>query len=139
MLCSRVDKSGRNLIHSAACSGDLSTLKILTTASLGGLKDADGPDCTGTTPSQYAQWRLVDNEQWSNLVIEPRDRDPLEWYDAFKALLASCSKIPEEPSVLDPYSHKSLDQVLTELGSDEEDDHEIEGDQAWEDARERPE
>lgn len=134
LLCSRVDKNGRSFIHLAACLGDLSTLKILQTAKLGGLKDANGGDCTGRTPLDYAQWRLMDNEQWSNLVIEPRDSDLLEWYDAFKALLASCSGKPEESSIRDSYPHSSLHEVLAELASnDEEDDHDEYSDQAWED------
>lgn len=139
LLCSRVDKSGRSFIHLAACLGDLSTLRILqTAANLGGLKDANGGDYTGKTPLDYAQWRLMDNEQWSNLVIEPRDSDLLEWYDAFKALLASCSGKPEESFVRDSYPYSSLHEVLAELGSDEEEeDREGDSDQAWEDAQEQ--
>ena len=137
LLCSRTDENGRSVIHLAACLGDLSTLRILQTASLGGLKDLNGGDCTGRTPLDYAHWRLMDNEQWSNLVIEPRDQDVLEWYDAFKAVLARCSEKPEEPPVRDYYAHSSLHRVLAELGSDEEEDREENSDQVWEDALER--
>lgn len=139
LLCARADKSGRSFIHLAACLGDLSTLRILQRANLRGLEDANGGDYTGRTPLEYAQWRLMDNEQWSNLVIEPRDSDPLEWYDAFKALLVSCSEQPEEPFVEDSYPHLSLDEVLAKLGSDEEEEEEEEedceedSDGAWED------
>lgn len=62
LLCSRADKNRRNLLHFAACLGDLCTMKILQAANLGGLEGADNVDCTGTTPLQYAQWRLMKNE-----------------------------------------------------------------------------
>lgn len=62
LLCSRADKMGRSFVYLTACLGDLPTLRILQTANLGDLKDANGGDCTGRTPLEYAQWRLMDNE-----------------------------------------------------------------------------
>lgn len=79
-------------------------------------------DCTGTIPTQHAQWRLMNNERWSNVVIEPRDIDPREWYRAFETLMASCWGTPEEAPVQDPVSPSSLYNLLAELGSDDEED-----------------
>ena len=136
--CAVVDNYERNVIHFAACLGDICTLRILTATNLKGLY-IDDKDNSGVAGIQYAQWRLLHHEEWSNSVVEPRDRDPLEWYLAFRKFndsirYNSTNEISDRSPDEDPYTWDSLQRDLSglNLSDDEEDDSEDQ----WADALE---
>ena len=82
--CTIMDSFDRSLVHFAACLGDICTLRVLVGANLKGLF-AENLDNTGVTGIQYAQWRFLHNEEWAHSLVEPRDKNPLEWYLAFRS------------------------------------------------------
>ena len=81
-------EDGSTAIILAAKFSDLETLKILKAANLSNI-DLDAVDADGDTALDIARWRRDDNEDWANCMIEPRDEDPEEWYEAFKELINS--------------------------------------------------
>ena len=142
LQCNLRDNFERSVVHFAACLGDICTLKILTACHLKGLF-ADDRDDTGVTGIQYAQWRLLHNEEWSNSVVEPQDPDPWAWYDTFTELnmrirRRTTGQMTEQSADEDPHSWESLEKDLAGLGlsEDEEITHELESEDEWDDALE---
>ncbi|MCJ1456731.1 hypothetical protein MMC28_007095 [Mycoblastus sanguinarius] len=134
--------NGRNLIHFAACLGDVCTLNILQAASLQGLH-VGSMDHTGVTGYEYALWRLIRNEDWSDSVVEPCDPDPKEWYIAFRALMDSikdgASDVQERSFEHDCGSWEALNMQLADLNScEDESDEEEDGQEIWADLPELP-
>lgn len=77
---------GSTFIHSAACYGDVETLRILKSAHTGNVSMAE-VNYKGLTAQQIAEWRRDDNEDWSNSTFQPRDTNVLEWYTAFEEFM----------------------------------------------------
>ena len=93
------------------------------------------------TGIQYAQWRLLHNEEWSNAVVEPQDPNPWAWYDTFTELnmrirRGTTGQMTEQSADEDPHSWKSLEKDLAglDLSEDEENTHELESEDEWDDA-----
>ena len=142
LQCNIRDNFERSVVHFAACLGDICTLKILTASHLKGLF-ADDRDDTGVTGIQYAQWRLLHNEEWSNSVVEPQDPNPWAWYDAFTELnmrirRRSTGQMAEQSADEDPHSWETLEKDLADLdlSDDDENTHELDSEDEWDDALE---
>ena len=142
LQCNLRDNFERSVVHFAACLGDVCTLRILTASHLKGLF-ADDRDNTGVTGIQYAQWRLLHNEEWSNSVVEPQDPDPWAWYDAFTELNTrirrrTIGQMAEQLADEDPHSWESLEKDLAalDLSEDDENTHELDSEDEWDDALE---
>ena len=138
------DNFDRTILHFAACLGDTPTLKILTAANLKGVF-ADEKDSSGVTAMQYAQWRLLSNEEWSNSVLEARDLDPFAWYLTFRELIikvrgSMADEVLEQSAEDYPYTWESLNRDLATLDTSEEDisSEESDSEDEWEDASEVP-
>ena len=82
-----VDLSENTVLHDAALSGDLQTLKILKLSE--GLNDIDvtARDGNRWTATECARWRRDFNQDWSDWAMIPRDHGPEECYAAFEALV----------------------------------------------------
>lgn len=138
------DNFERTILHCAACLGDTSTLKILTAANLKGVF-ADDKDSTGVTAMQYAQWRVLYNEEWSNSVVEARDLDPLAWYTTFRKLImkvrgSMADEAFENPADGYACTWESLNNDLATLNMSEEEviSEDPGSEDEWEDASEVP-
>ena len=83
-----MDTNGRSLLNYAVFSGSISILSIMQRAGLHSL-NIDLVDEYGRTAMQIAQWRRDFNAEWSIWYSLPEDKDPLEWFRAFKDLLDS--------------------------------------------------
>ena len=84
----RQPDNGQTVIHLAAMSADVETLKVLQAGNLGNI-DLDAVDVVGNTALEYAMWRRYNNEGWANWGVQPRDKDPEAWYQAFMKLIYS--------------------------------------------------
>ena len=142
LQCNLRDNFERSVVHFAACLGDICTLRILTASHLKDLF-ADDRDDTGVTGIQYAQWRLLHNEEWSNSVVEPQDPNPWAWYDAFTELnmrirRKTTGQMTERSVDEDPHSWESLERDLAglDLSEDEENTHKLDSEDEWDDALE---
>ena len=142
LQCNLKDNFDRSVVHFAACLGDICTLRILTATHLKGLF-ADDRDNTGVTGIQYAQWRLLHNEEWANSVVEPQDPNPWAWYDAFTELnmrirRRTTGQMTEQSANEDPHSWESLEKDLAglDLSEDDENTHELDSEDEWDDALE---
>ena len=85
------DNYKRSIMHFAACLADTCTLHILSAATVRGVVPHE-QDESGLMGIQYAQWRLLQNQEWSESVVEPPDPDPWEWYVAFRGLSATVKR-----------------------------------------------
>ncbi|MCJ1248393.1 hypothetical protein MMC30_005610 [Trapelia coarctata] len=74
-----------SILHLAAAGADQKILEVLCQHSLERLS-LDAKRSDGWTPIKLARWRRDNNIEWSELVLRAPDEDPLQWYDAFKAL-----------------------------------------------------
>ena len=138
------DNFERTILHFAACLGDTSTLSIMTAANLKGVF-ADDKDSSGATAMQYAQWRLLYNEEWSNSVVEPRDADPWAWYTTFRELMMKVRGNMADEAFKQsahgyPYTWESLNNDLATLtmSGEEVTLEDPDSEDEWEDASEVP-
>ena len=72
---------GYSVLDFAALLGDVETLHLLQSA-----PEMTKINLDNSHALSHAQWRRDYNEAWSSRMIQPRDKDPVEWYSAFKAL-----------------------------------------------------
>ena len=130
--------TGRTLLHIAALNADIESLYILMSKPLYELDTAE-KDADGWTAVQLAQYRRLNNEEWSRAFLRPRDKDSTEWYNVFEELLESiisaqasmAGSIDDEGSeedMADSEHSCSLSDETCEVSEDE--------DVAWEDAQE---
>ena len=132
------DDIGWTLLHVAAVYADIESFYILMSKPLYEL-DTTEEDVHGWTAMQYAQYRRLNNEEWSRRYCRGRDNDPTEWYNVFEELLESiisaqasmAGSIDDEGSeedMADSEHSCSLSDETCEVSEDE--------DVAWEDAQE---
>ena len=132
------DARGQTLLHVAAVYADIESLYILLSKTLYELDTAE-EDVDGWTAVQIAQYRRLNNEEWSRRLLQPRDNDPTEWYYVFEDLLDSiidaqasiAGSIDDEASEEDMAESEHSYSFSDETCEDSEDE-----DVAWEDAQE---
>ena len=130
--------NGWTLLHFAAQYADIESLYILMSKPLYELDTAE-EDVDGWTAVQIAQYRRLNNEEWSRRFLQPRDNDPTEWYYVFEELLDSiidaqasiAGSIDDEASEEDMAESEHSYSFSDETCEDSEDE-----DVAWEDAQE---
>ena len=121
---------GYTLLHQAAHYADIETLELLQRAKLGRL---DVEATHGTFAAQQcAQRRRDRNGQWMEWALRPRDKDPVEWYKAFEALLKSVHDAKRELGKSSGDGHNPGE------GSSARDDYTQVPEEVWEDAPESP-
>ena len=130
--------NGSTLLHFAARYADIESLCILMSKPLYELDTAE-EDVYGWTAMQYAQYRGMNNEEWSREFFQARDKDSMEWYNVFEGLLESIIEaqtsiagyIDDEGSEEDTAKSEHSYSLSDETCEDSEDE-----DAAWEDAQE---
>ena len=113
----RQDEAGRDILHFAAVHADLRTLQILMSYNLCGLRP-HRTDVSGIRAKDFAHWRLVYNEDWSETLMEPVDPDPAAWYQAFMSFLRKV----QDPPRIDPILWAKLQEKLHSLNMDSDDE-----------------
>ena len=129
---------GWTLLHAAALYADIESLYILMSKTLYEADTAE-EDVYGWTAVQIAQYRRLNNKEWSRRFLQPRDNDPTEWYYVFEELLDSiidaqasiAGSIDDEASEEDMAESEHSYSFSDETCEDSEDE-----DVAWEDAQE---
>jgi len=123
-----LDYTGRyvwnyTLLHQAARYSNIETLGILREAKLARLVVA--ATHASSTAQQYAEKRRDQNVGWSRWAVRPCDKDPMEWYRAFEALLKSIED-----------ARNGSDNLAIQGAA--ADDHAQSPEEVWEDAPESP-
>ena len=131
--------NGGTLLHIAAIYADIESLYMLMSRGLSQL-DTAKEDIDGWTAMQFASFRALNNEKWSTLFCNPRDKNPTEWYYVFEELLESITEAQASlaGNIDDEASEEETNN--SEDSCDFSDEDSIEGDQdgeeLWEDAQE---
>ncbi|KAK0510246.1 hypothetical protein JMJ35_007640 [Cladonia borealis] len=130
---------GQTLFHIAAIYADIESLDILMSKGLYQLDTAE-EDLHGLTAMQYAQFRRLENEEWSTRARRPCDKDPTERYNMVEELLESITEA--QASMAGYYDDEASEEETanSEVSYDSSGEDSIEedqdGEELWEDARE---
>ena len=131
--------NGWTLLHVAAMHADIESLYILMSKQLYELDTAE-KDVNGWTAMRFAQFRKLNNEEWSTYACKPRDNNPTEWYYAFEELLESVTEAQASMAgyIDDEASEEETDNSEVSYDSSGEDSIEEDHDEeeVWEDAQE---
>ncbi len=136
--CNTNCDAGWTIIHSAAIFADIGSLHIVMSKGLYELNTAE-EDVFAWTAMQHAQYRWLNNEEWSRNFRQPRDNDPTERYNAFEELQESITEaqasmagyINDEASEEETSDSEVSCSLSDETYEDDEDEDEF-----WEDAQE---
>lgn len=125
--CDNKDSGGLSLLHYAAYFGDLETFHLLQSSHQMKKVNLNGNNFFDTL--RFVQWRRDNKEVRSHLVIQSPDKDPLEWYSAFKALWDSI--VEAQRPIIESEPERQEQVIEMEQTDDDDEDPEV-----WEDAQE---
>lgn len=121
-----LSKLQRNILHCAASYSDLKILEVLYQHPLERLY-LDAKDVHGWTPLDDARWRRDFNYDCSVWANREPDKDPIQWYNAFKALYRH---IAESQGLEEYFEGRIVEAMEGDIGDDSAETASEEGEEA---------